>query len=33
VDEIDVVSGNDAAAENLPAWDGAGPMEMKREAI
>jgi hypothetical protein len=33
VDEIDVVSGHDAAAENLPTWDGAGPEEMKREAI
>ena len=33
VDEIDVVSGNDAAAENLRAWDGAESMEMKREAI
>jgi hypothetical protein len=33
VDEIDVAAGHDAAAENLPAWDGAGPEEMKREAI
>ena len=33
VDEIGVVSGHDAAAENLPTWDGAGPEEMKREAI
>jgi len=33
VDETDVAAGHDAAAENLPAWDGEGPEEMKREAI
>ena len=33
VDETDMAAGHDAAAENLPAWDGAGPEELKREAI
>ena len=33
VDEADVAFGHDAAAENLPSWDGAGPEEVKREAI
>ena len=33
VDETDVAAGHDAAAENLPAWRGEGPEEMKREAI
>ena len=33
VDETDVVAGRDGAAENLPAWRGAGPEGMKREAI
>ena len=33
VDETDVSAGHDAAAENLPAWDGEGPEEMNRETI
>ena len=33
VEETDVAAGRDAAAANLPAWDGAGPDEMKGEAI
>ena len=33
VDEADVAFGHDAAAENLPSWDGGGPEELKREAI
>jgi hypothetical protein len=33
VDETDVVAGRDGAAENLPAWRGAGPEGMEREAI
>ena len=33
VDETDVAAGYDGAAENLPAWRGAGPDEMKREVI
>ena len=33
VEETDMAAGHDAAAENLPVWHGAGPEEMKREAI
>ena len=31
--EADEAAGHDAAAENLPAWHGEEPEEMKREAI
>ena len=33
VEETDVAAGQDDAAEHLPAWRGAGPEEMKKEAI
>lgn len=33
VDEVDVTSWQDEAAENIPAWRSTGPEEMKREAI
>ena len=33
VDETDVAAGHGGAAENLPAWRGAGPEEMKKEVI
>ena len=33
VEETEVAAGHEAAAENLPAWDGAGPEEMQGEAI
>jgi hypothetical protein len=33
VGEADEAAGHDAAAENLPSWDGEEPDEMKREAI
>ena len=33
VEEVDVTSRQDEAAENIPAWRSAGPEEKKREAI
>jgi hypothetical protein len=33
VEETSVANGHDGAAENLPAWRGAGPEEMTREVI
>lgn len=33
VEETDMASGHDDAAEKLPVWRGEGPEEMKREAI
>jgi hypothetical protein len=33
VEETGVADGHDGSAENLPAWHGTGPEEMKREAI
>jgi len=33
VEETDVAAGHGDAAENLPAWRGAGPEQMKREVI
>ncbi len=33
VEEVDVTSRQDEAAENIPAWQSAGPEDTKREAI
>ena len=33
IEEVDVTSRQDEAAENIPAWQSAGPEETKREAI